>query len=61
MEISSNVPSSLQFVKIEVEGDGSRPDDEKIITGFLRDFFLNNNSSDTRIVKIIFIDNSGSW
>jgi hypothetical protein len=60
MEISSNVPSSLQFVKIEVEGDASRPDDEKIITGFLRDFFLNNNSSDTRTIKIIFIDN-GSY
>ncbi|UJR11929.1 hypothetical protein I4U23_016107 [Adineta vaga] len=60
-DIISNVPSSLQYVKIEVEGDGSDPDDEKIVTTFLRNFFLNSNPSDKRIVKIIFIDNSDSF
>ncbi|CAF4426118.1 unnamed protein product [Adineta steineri] len=59
-DVSSNVPLSLQYVKIEVEGDERDPNDEKIVTDFLRNFFLNSNPSNTRIVNIIFIDNSGS-
>lgn len=60
-DVNSNIPSSLQYVKIEVEGNGKDPNDEKLVTDFLRNFFFNNQPSDTRIVNIILYDNSDSF
>ncbi|CAF1468189.1 unnamed protein product [Adineta steineri] len=45
-------PLDLKFIKIWLDLDKYKPDDAKIIRKFIRDFFINNNSSDNTTIKL---------
>ncbi|CAF1056233.1 unnamed protein product [Rotaria sordida] len=56
IERNPNIPLNLKLIKIWID-DKYAPDDVKTMRKFLRNFFMNNNSSDTTTIKIFYINN----